>query len=69
MAMHDDGEPISRGQVDRRAQDRRALGNVLWFVAHFAGAVLVNGVLAILGIGALQELGVWRTPEASPNAP
>ncbi len=67
--MRDEGEPISRGQLDRRAADRRALGNVLWFVALFAAAALVNGVLAILGIAALQELGVWPTPEASPNAP
>ena len=69
MAMHDDGEPISRGQLDRRAADRRALGNILWFVAFFAVVVLVNGILAILGIEALQKLGVWPTPEASPNAP
>ena len=66
--MRDEGEPISRGQLDRRAADRRALGNALWFVAFFTGAVLVNGILAILGIEALQDLGVWPTPEASPNA-
>jgi hypothetical protein len=66
--MRDDGEPISRGQLDRRAADRRALGNAIWFVAFFAGAVLVNGILAILGIEALQGLGVWPTPEATPDA-
>jgi hypothetical protein len=63
--MRDDGEPISRGQIDRRSADRRALGDVLWFVALFAAAVLVNGILAILGIEALQAIGVWPTPEAS----
>jgi len=67
--MRDEGEPISRGQLDRRAADRRALGNVLWFVAFFAAAVLTNGLLAILGIEALQALGVWPTPEAPSNAP
>ena len=41
----------------------------MWFVAFFAGAVLVNGVLAILGIEALQALGVWPTPEAPHDAP
>ena len=68
MVRRDDGEPIGRGQLDRRAADRRALGTALWFVALFAGAVLVNGILAILGIEALQTMGVWPTPEASPNA-
>jgi hypothetical protein len=63
--MRDDGEPISRGPIDRGAADRRALGDVLWFVALFAAAVLVNGILAILGIEALQAIGVWPTPEAS----
>jgi hypothetical protein len=64
-----EGEPISRGQLDRRASDRRALGNSLWFVAFFGVVVLVNGILAILGIEVLQNLGVWPTPEASPDAP
>ena len=66
--MRDDGEPISRGQLDRRATDRRALGNVLWFVALFTGAALVNGVLAILGIVGTAGAGVWPPPEASPSA-
>ena len=66
--MRDDGEPISR-QLDRRAADRRSLGNAIWVVAFFAGAMLVNGILAILGIEALQGLGVWPTPEATPDAP
>lgn len=68
MVMPDIGEPISRGQLDRRAADRRAVATALWAVALFAGAVLVNGILAILGIEALQTMGVWPTPEASPNA-
>jgi hypothetical protein len=48
--MPDNGEPISRGQLDRRRAERRALGNTLWFVAFFAAAVLLNGLIAILGI-------------------
>jgi hypothetical protein len=31
--------------------------------------VLVNGVMAILSIKILQNLGVWPTPEASPDVP
>ena len=67
--MRDEGEPISRGQLDRHAADRRPLGSTLWVVALFTAAVLVNGILAILGIEALQALGVWPTPEAPPDAP
>lgn len=67
--MRDEGEPISCGQLDRRAANRRALGSILWFVALFTAALLVNGILAILGIEALQALGVWPTPEAPPDAP
>ena len=67
--MRDEGEPIGRGQMDRCAADRRALGNALWIVAFFGVIVLVNGILAILGIEVLQNLGVWPTPEASPDAP
>ena len=47
--MRDEREPISRGQLDRRAADRRALGHTLWLVDFFAVVVLVNGILAILG--------------------
>lgn len=67
--MPDVGEPISRGQLDRRLVDRRALRHGLWFVALFALAVIVNGILAILGIDALQSMGAWPTPEASPDPP
>lgn len=67
--MPDEGGPISRGQLDRRAADRRAVRGSLFVVAFFAVVVLVNGILAILGIEALQALGVWPTPEAAPAAP
>jgi hypothetical protein len=59
MEMRDNGEPISRGQLDRRAADKQALRDVLLAVALFAGAVLVNGILAILIISLLQALGWW----------
>lgn len=60
MGMHDDGEPISRGQVDRPALERRALRNALFGVALFAGVVLVNGILFILLMGLLQAIGWWE---------
>jgi len=65
--MRDDGEPISRGQADRHAAERRARGTALWLVAVFTGAVLVNGILAILGIEVLQMVGIW--PEPDTGAP
>ncbi|MFL5713607.1 MAG: hypothetical protein ACJ769_02985 [Chloroflexota bacterium] len=67
--MGDQGEPISRGQRDSRAADQRALRDGVFFVAFFGVVVLVNGILAILGIEVMQNLGVWPTPEASPDAP
>jgi hypothetical protein len=67
--MRDEGEPLSRGQLDRRAADKRALGNTLWFVPFFAVVVLVNGLMAILRIKILQNLGVWPMQEASPDVP
>jgi hypothetical protein len=60
MDMYDDGEPISRGQVDLRALERRALRNAMFGVALFAGVVLVNGILFILLIGLFQALGWWE---------
>jgi hypothetical protein len=66
--MRDEGEPLSRGQLDRRAAHKRALGRTL-FVAFFAVVVLVNGVMAILRIKILQNLGVWPMQEASPDVP
>ena len=60
--MRDDGEPISRGQLDRRAADAQALRNALLGVALFAGVVLVNGILFILLIELLQAIGAWPEP-------
>jgi hypothetical protein len=59
MDMRDDGEPISRGQLDRRAADKEALRDLLLFLALFLGAVLVNGILWILLIELLQALDWW----------
>jgi len=47
----------------------RAMRDALFGVALFTVVVLVNGILAILGIEALQAIGVWPTPEASSGAP
>jgi len=55
----DAGEPLSRGQVDRSAADAKALRETVFFVAFFAGVVLVNGILAILFIALIQALGWW----------
>jgi hypothetical protein len=70
MDMRDDGEPISRGQLDRRAADKRALRDVTLFLALFMGAVLVNGILWILLIEMLQALGWWDSSasEGARNA-
>ena len=66
--MRDDGEPISGGQLDRRAADGRALRNTLVGVVLFTGVVLVNGILAILLIELLQAIGSWEIP-TSDGAP
>ncbi len=58
-ARHD-GEPVSRGQLDRRAAERRALGDALFAAAFFGGVVLVNGILAILLIALFQAIGWWE---------
>jgi hypothetical protein len=63
--MHDDGEPISRGQLDRRAAEIRALRNSLFVAAFFGGVVLINGILAILLIEFLQSIGWWEAPPAA----
>ena len=47
--------------------DRRTLGDVLWFAAIVTAAALVTGVLAMLGIEALQLLEIWPTPEPPPD--
>jgi hypothetical protein len=57
--MRDEGEPVSKGQIDRRAEDAKALRNALFAVVFFTGVVLVNGILAILLIALLQALGLW----------
>lgn len=62
--MRDDGEPISRGQLNRRAAEGRALRDSLFLVALFGGVVLVNGILAILLIEFLQSIGWWEVPPA-----
>jgi hypothetical protein len=63
MAMRDDGEPISRGQLDRRAAEQRALRDSLFVAAFIGGVVLINGILAILLIEFFQSVGWW---EGSP---
>jgi hypothetical protein len=62
--MHDDGEPISRGQLDRRAAELRALRDSLFVAAFFGGVVLVNGILAILLIEFLQAIAWWDVQPA-----
>jgi len=57
--MHHVGEPLSRGQVDRRADEARGLREALFGVAFFTGVVLINGILAILSIALMEALGLW----------
>jgi hypothetical protein len=59
------GEPLSRGQIDRRADEARALREAMFDVAFFTGVVLINGILAILFIALMQALGLWG-PTAAP---
>ena len=66
--MRDIGEPLSRGHVDRRAAEGRALRDALFGVALFSGVVLVNGILAILLIALMQALGLWG-PAAADASP
>ena len=72
--MRDAGEPMSRGQLDRRAADARASRGALFWVALCTGAILVNGILAILFVALMQALGAWvpvmaETPFVSPEGP
>ena len=60
MAMRDEGEPISRGQIDRRAAEIKALRDSLFVAAFFGGVVLINGILAILLIEFFQSIGWWE---------
>lgn len=62
MAMRDDGEPISRGQFDRRAADARALRDSVFAAAFFGAVFLINGILAILLIEFFQSIGWWEVP-------
>lgn len=59
--MRDDGEPIGRGQLVRRAAERRALRGALFAIALFTGVLLVNGILAIALIEFFQAIGWWAT--------
>jgi len=61
MGMRDDGEPIGRGQPDRRAADARAIRDALFSVAFFTGVMLVNGILVILLIELARTFGWWET--------
>jgi hypothetical protein len=58
--MRDNGEPISRGQLDRRAAEIKALRDSLFVAAFFGGVVLINGILAILLIEFFQSIGWWE---------
>ena len=64
----EENRSAAASRIGARPTDERS-GNALCVVALFTAAVLVNGILAILGIEALQALGVWPTPEAPPDAP
>ena len=64
--MDDDGKPIGRGQLDRRAAEPGALRDTLFAVAFFGGVWLVNGILVILLIALLQAIGWWETSDVLP---
>jgi hypothetical protein len=64
MEMVDDGEPIGRGQLDRRAAKARAFRGALFAIALFTGIVLVNGILAIMLIEFFQAIGWWEVSAA-----
>jgi hypothetical protein len=66
--MRDPGEPISRGQLDRRAADERALRDSLLVAAFFGGVVLINGILAILLIEFFQSIGWWEVQSGADGA-
>ncbi len=71
MDLRDQGEPIGRGQLDRRGADARAFRDGLFSVAFFTTILLVNGILVILLIGLLQAIGWWETADAArgPEGP
>lgn len=66
--MYEQGEPISAGRRDRRATEARALRNALFAAGLFAGAVLINGILAMLLIELLQAIGWWEPAGATGTA-
>jgi hypothetical protein len=65
MALREDGEPISRGQLDRRAAEIKALRDSLFVAAFFGGVVLINGILAIVLIEFFQSIGWWEVQPAA----
>jgi hypothetical protein len=54
--MRDAGEPVSRGQRDRRAAQRRALREALLFSVVLGGVVIINAVLGLLLIDFFASL-------------
>jgi hypothetical protein len=60
--MDTHGEPIGRGQLDRRATEGLALRDAAYAIAVFTGIALVNGILTILLIELLQIIGWWEVP-------
>jgi len=68
IAMHDDGEPISRGQVDRPAAEARALRDSVVGAALFGVLFLLSGILAALLIAILQSIGWWEAQAAGAEA-
>jgi hypothetical protein len=64
MEMDDDGEPIGRGQLDRRAAKARAFRGALFAIALLTGILLVNGIFAILLIEFFQAIGWWEVSAA-----
>jgi hypothetical protein len=59
-----DGEPISRGQLDRHGAELTAIRESIFAVALFGCAILINGILAILLIDWCQSIGWWDIPSA-----
>ena len=66
--MRDEGEPISPGQLDRRAADKRALRDAFSCVAFFGGVMLINGIVVILLIELAQTLGWWPMLGGEPTS-
>ena len=58
--MDVDGEPIGRGQLDRRSAEGQAFQEAVFATALFTWVVLVNGLLAIFLIELFQTIGCWE---------